>query len=195
MKTRLGEYREGAENSGLSHREVLLSLAYHDQVPYDQTHREQDWSKEDDPEHVDTDLPAEASLNIPMQEWVGVTEKLLTIMMKNRNTLWLLLTQCSRQSNGSQGKSSPPLVTIVEVEVGEVDINEDVEWGQENIVEQDSCNGPHGVNSSELWLFVLSAAEDCLWYLISADCAAGVNTSQVARLGHYIIMGDTQTKL
>ena len=68
LKTRLGEYREGAENSGLSHREVLLSLADHDQVPHDQTHREQEWSKEDDPEHVDTDFPAEAPLDIPVQE-------------------------------------------------------------------------------------------------------------------------------
>ena len=82
LETGLGQDWEGAEHFGLGHWESCLPLADVDQVPDNEAHWEQERAKEEDPEEVDTELLGKATLYVPMDEGVGVAQKLWKLKFK-----------------------------------------------------------------------------------------------------------------
>ena len=76
LETWLGQHWQGAQHFGLCHWESWLPLADVDQVPHYQAHWEQEGAKEEYPEEVDAKLLGKATLNISMDEGVGVAKKL-----------------------------------------------------------------------------------------------------------------------
>jgi len=135
----LGQHAQGVQHSGpckgFKSMKIILSLTNLNQMPHNQGDGVQHWSKADRPEQPFQELLLLGSLQVPMEVGVGVTYQL--------KGAW--------QSHSCNSSSSPPGVSVAQVEVDQGDIEGDVDEPEDDIVEDDSGHCPHFVQRIALF--------------------------------------------